>query len=338
MAGMNKVFFKEIAIGFCLGTANIIPGVSGGTFLLVFNIYERFFKILSNLSQLNRHDLSFILKLLAGAVIAILCLSDLIKYLILNHFSIIYSLFFGLIIISIIIPLKMLTYKKTFLVLFYILGAVATIYLTCTIDPYLKIKRKSDIYEKQYLEQNLVKQAQQEGNKKTFFINSQYSFNDYAYIFLCGAIAVSAMFLPGISGSLVLILMGVYFEVLSAISTLKSFNMDNILFLFIFLSGIIIGGLLFARFINIIFNKYYNQVLAFLTGLMAGSLYALWPFKKVVVMSEQYIKQDGIISVVNNLVVKTNINKLPELGFDLIFPCAAFLAGCCIMLLFVRKK
>ena len=103
-------------MGFCLGTANIIPGVSGGTFLLIFNIYERVFAILNRINKdllpvlcshgaclvkklgrrgsvpdfvnfLSENDFIFLLKLLAGAAIAILGLSALMKYLLVHHFS-----------------------------------------------------------------------------------------------------------------------------------------------------------------------------------------------------------------------------------------------------------
>ncbi|MCK5164352.1 MAG: DUF368 domain-containing protein, partial [Desulfobacula sp.] len=102
---------KELLIGFCLGTANIIPGVSGGTFLLVFKIYERFFSILNNINKasilefsaciikiifkaekahsfkafinfLKKNDFIFLFKLVVGAVVAIIALASLMKYLI----------------------------------------------------------------------------------------------------------------------------------------------------------------------------------------------------------------------------------------------------------------
>ncbi len=111
---------KELLMGFCLGVANIIPGVSGGTFLLVFGIYERVFLILNQINRSfvfkclelvffcfrrpvpgvkNMYAFSretgffFLFKLAAGAVAAILALSSLMKYLLLHHFSVTYSLF-----------------------------------------------------------------------------------------------------------------------------------------------------------------------------------------------------------------------------------------------------
>ncbi len=137
------VFFllRDIAMGFCLGTANIIPGVSGGTFLLIFNIYERVFTVLEHINPSNiihvlnsaakiicgparqahlknlaqffeSKDFFFVLRLATGAVGAIFLLSGLMKYLLVHYFSPTYALFFGLILVSIIVPLRMMTQKK----------------------------------------------------------------------------------------------------------------------------------------------------------------------------------------------------------------------------------
>jgi len=357
---------KELLIGFCLGAANIIPGVSGGTFLLIFKIYERVFSILNNINRANtlyilssiikiifkpdksgsinmfveflkKNDFIFLLKLITGAVTAILCLSSLMKYLIVYQFSATYSLFFGLILISIIIPVKMLKTKKIYLILFAVLGALATIYVSYAVNPYEKVVKKSKHYEAQYLktDHNIVKENQV---NKIFSFTGKYTVNEYVYALLCGAIAVSAMVLPGISGSLVLILMGEYFAVVAAISGLKTLNLDHIVFLGSFAIGILFGGLFFAKFVNMLLNKFYNETMAFLAGLMAGSLYALWPFKKSMVMASQYIKNDGIIKIVENVRIYTNINELPKLDHQLYIALITFITGCIIMLFFIKKE
>ena len=357
---------KELLIGFCLGAANIIPGVSGGTFLLIFKIYERVFSILNNINRANilyilssiikiifkpdksgsingfveffkKNDFIFLLKLITGAVIAILCLSSLMKYLIIHQFCATYSLFFGLILISIIIPVKMLENKTTYLILFAALGAIATIYVSYSVNPYDKIKKKSEHYEAQYLksDHNITKEKQ---GVKNFSFTGKYTFNEYVYALLCGAIAISAMVLPGISGSLVLILMGEYFAVVSAISGLKTLNLDNMVFLGCFAIGLVFGGLIFARFVNFILKRFYNATMAFLAGLMAGSLYALWPFKNSIIMEQQYVKHDGVITVVENARIYTNINELPVMGEQLYISGLFFITGCIIMLFFIKKE
>ncbi|MEN8211784.1 MAG: DUF368 domain-containing protein [Thermodesulfobacteriota bacterium] len=357
---------KELLIGFCLGAANIIPGVSGGTFLLIFKIYERVFSILNNINRANilyilssvikiifkpdksdsintffeflkKKDFIFLLKLITGAIIAILCLSSLMKYLIVHQFCATYSLFFGLILISIIIPVKMLENRKIYLMLFAACGALATIYVSYAVNPYDKIKKKSEHYESQYLKAD-YDITNEKHEIKIFSFTGKYTFNEYIYALICGAVAISAMVLPGISGSLVLILMGEYFAVVSAISGLKTLNLDNMVFLGCFAIGLIFGGLIFARFVNFVLKRFYNPTMAFLAGLMAGSLYALWPFKNSIIMAQQYIKQDGVISIIENVRIYTNINELPVMGAQLYISSLFFITGCIIMLFFIKKE
>ena len=358
-------FIKELLMGFCLGTANIIPGVSGGTFLLIFKIYERVFSILNNINKANilyflscigrlifksgksssldtfveflrNNDFIFLLKLLVGAGVAIVFLSSLMKVLIISHFSVTYALFFGLILISIIIPVKMLKEKKVYLLFFVVLGAICTIYVAYEVNPYEKVNKKSEFYAGKYLENQTFDKEKKDA--AAFLFTGKYTFDEYGYALICGAVAVSAMVLPGISGSLVLILMGEYFEVISAISGLKTLNWENLAFLGCFGMGVIFGGLLFARLITAVLKRYYNATMAFLMGLMIGSLYALWPFKKSIIMAQQYIKKDGVISIVQNMRIYTNINEIPQMGSQLLFPLVSFIIGCIIMSFFVNKE
>ncbi len=369
----KSLTLKELIIGFCLGTANIIPGVSGGTFLLVFNIYERVFSILSNinisniricfdllhrltfkpdksgtfcgiLDFLNKNDFIFLMKLIIGAIIAIISLSSLMKYLIIHHFSVTYALFFGLILMSVSIPVKMLKQKKKYLILFILLGTVATILVTYSVDPYKKARIKSDTYETQYvknqvgMENHSVTPSTIPEKSNALSFMGKYSLDEYIYAAICGAASVSAMVLPGISGSLVLILMGQYFEVVSAISGLATLNIDDILFLSVFALGMIIGGLLFAKFVSAVLTRFYDATMAFLIGLMVGSLYALWPFKKSMLMASQYIKKDGVIQIVHDTKIYTNINIMPQLDVELVYCFAAFMVGCAVMVMFAQKE
>lgn len=370
----NLVLLKEMLIGFCLGTANIIPGVSGGTFLLIFNIYERVFAILDQINKTNvifilscvarivfkpdrrssvrdltefliKHDFFFLIKLMTGAVIAIITLSSLMKYLLTHHFSPTYSLFFGLILVSIIIPVNMLKKKKLSLLIFAFLGAVATIYVTYAVNPYEKAKKKSDHYKIQYEQNQEINRPRADHDTRTDMTSDQstawkgsYTAPEFLYAFFCGAVAVSAMVLPGISGSLVLILMGEYFVVIKAISGLKTLDPGHMIFLGCFGLGIAAGGLLFAKFINLVLSRYYDPTMAFLSGLMAGSLYALWPFKKAIVMAREYVKEGNMITVAENVRIYTNINELPSAGMPLLIAAAAFLAGCAVMFLFIKQE
>ncbi|MDD9301524.1 MAG: DUF368 domain-containing protein [Desulfobacter sp.] len=351
-------------MGFCLGVANIIPGVSGGTFLLVFGIYEQVFSILNQINKpflmrlaalvlalvknvgkkgtardlirfLRESGFLFLFKLAAGAFFAIIALSSLMKYLLLDHFSMTYALFFGLILVSIIIPIKMLKCFNASIFCFVLLGALLTVFVAGSVNPYDKIKMKSDHLARAY--------AQAGGEHESVRASSSafthgYGLNEYLYIGICGALAISATVLPGISGSLVLILMGAYFEVISAISALKTLNPETYLFLGVFGLGVLLGGLLFARLVSFVLSRYYKRTMAFLTGLMIGSLYALWPFKQSIVMARQYVREQGEIKVMENVLVQTNINVLPGTEDPLILPVLCFIIGCLVMAGFVRAE
>ncbi|HAR33496.1 MAG TPA: DUF368 domain-containing protein [Desulfobacter sp.] len=359
---------KELLMGFCLGVANIIPGVSGGTFLLVFGIYERVFLILNQINKnfvlkclklvfacfmhpvqgvknfyafFKENGFFFLFKLAAGTAVAILALSSLMKYLLLHHFCVTYSFFFGLILVSIIIPVKMLKRFDARAVLCLLAGVGITVWVSAMVNPYDKIKMKSDylsrIFQVQGGSAAGLDASMPESGKIASTVQG-YSPEDYLYIAFCGAIAISATILPGVSGSLVLILMGTYFDVISAISELKSFHWETFVFLGIFGLGVIFGGLLFARLVSFVLYRCYNATMAFLGGLMIGSLYALWPFKETVLMAQQYVKQAGEIICLDNVAVQTNINVLPTKDDPVIAAFVFFVLGGIIMMLFVRKE
>ncbi len=368
---------KQMFMGFCLGTANIIPGVSGGTFLLIFNIYERVFAILNQINGplilrfghtlwgvvknlggggstrnlmefLRETDAFFLVKLMLGAVTAIISLSTLMKYLLVHHFTYTYSFFFGLILVSIIIPLKLIESWKGYVVFFILLGMVATVSVSWSVNPYDKVKIKSDQLEQVYLGLSGQGKADASSPSKAgadkvqtsgmLALTGKYTLQEYGYAAVCGAVSVCAMILPGVSGSLVLILMGAYFDVISALSLLGQGHLDTFAFLGCFGVGILGGGLLFARMISFVLKRYYNGTMAFLLGLMVGSLHALWPFKQVMVMARQYVKENGQILVLENSPVYTNIMILPANLHHLILASVFFLMGCAVMVAFVRAE
>jgi len=119
------------------------------------------------------------------------------------------------------------------------------------------------------------------------------------YIFICGILAISAMILPGVSGSFLLILLGVYFEILKAI------NLLDLPVLATFTVGCILGLLVFVRFLQFIMNKYYSGTIAFLIGLMLGSLWNVWPFKYSKVIGEKRVFLENYLpsSVDMNLII-----------------------------------
>ena len=364
---------KELFMGFCLGVANIIPGVSGGTFLLVFGIYERVFAIVNQINgrflrrllslslsavrhmggkgtgcelikTLRNTGLLFLMTLVLGAGAAIVSLSGLMKFLLLNHFSVTYALFFGLILVSVIIPIKMMKRFSAGHLIFLLLGIGLTVAVAWMVNPYDKIRMKSDALESQYhaggtsVDTSLDKRDIGGTGKSPLSFTGRYSANEYIFIGCAGALAISATVLPGISGSLVLILMGAYFDVIAAISALRSPNLDTLSYLAVLGFGVMMGGILFAKLVSYVMGRFYNATMAFLTGLMVGSLYALWPFKKSVVMARQFIREDGQIRMLENVQVQTNINVLPGSEDPLVAAIICFVIGGVVMAGFIKAE
>ena len=367
-------WLKDLVVGFFIGLANIIPGVSGGTFLLIFGIYERVINVVNGLNSktvieiftstfsilkssdknselqklfklLNKLDLFFFSRLILGALFAIVVLSALMKYLLENQFSVTYALFFGLILTSTIIPFKLIKKRAAILILPFIAGTALTLFVATSVNPAEKAVKKSDRYKKRFEialgEKNLLKEdtaKTTDASETAFSYTGKYSAGEYLYAAFTGSVAISAMVLPGISGSLVMILMGEYFEVINAISGLKTVELDYIFFLTSFSLGMLFGLLLFAKLIKIIFDKFYDTTMAFLLGLMAGSLYTLWPFKSFITIKEQFIKSDGVVIVKENVDIFTNHNILWKSSEELIPAVIAFGIGAVIMFLFSKRE
>lgn len=273
---------STILKGAVLGLAMIIPGVSGGTMALVLGIYERLIRAIRgfSLSTLgdasgllaeflralpgeasaapsraakkasilwNSHDMSFLVVLLAGALLSVFSFSHLIEDLLNTYPKPTYGFFFGLVGASIIFPFR-LTERKS-MVEFCCAGVAIALTIAFT---------ASRIDTGQGLEAGK---------------SDPYSLANCARFAICGILASSAMLLPGISGSFLLLLLGIYHEVLSILN-----NRDYLL-LSVFTAGCLLGLALFARVIHFLLNRYHSPTMAFLGGLMAGSLWKFWPFK-----------------------------------------------------------
>lgn len=347
---------RDIVTGFLVGVANIIPGVSGGTFLLVFGIFERVMndldalkrefigELLSVLKALPRapfnpqsralvarwitaRDIPFLARILAGAVCAILVLSEIMKYLLANHFEPTYAFFLGLIALSVVVPARLVRSWRPSLIVPMVVGLAVTVYVTAAVNPADKAKTKSEHYRQQS-----VSLGVSEGDIAPL---QAYSPGEYAYGALAGAVAVSAMALPGISGSLVLILMGQYRVVLGAVSDLKTLAPGAVAFVAFFCMGLGIGLMLFAKLINWVLARFHDMTMAFLLGLMAGSAWALWPFKRTIT-ADLYMREAGTVQVIRDVIIRTNQNVFPSIS-DLALPLLFFAVGCIVMGLFTLR-
>lgn len=244
-----------------MGAADVIPGVSGGTVAFITGIYEELiFSIraidLNALQLLGSFQLkacwkkingNFLVCILAGIVTSLLTLSKVMTLLLERNPISIWSFFFGLILVS--SPLILRDIKQwNFITSLTFIAGVALAYFVTVISP----------------------------------INTP---NNLLFVFIAGAVAVCAIILPGISLALVLLLLGKYEYIVTAIF---NFNIPVIL---VFTAGCIIGLTLFSNFLGWMLTRFRFPTLALLAGVMIGSLNKVWPWKEVIAFR---IDPDGI--------------------------------------------
>lgn len=257
--------FKEAPFlyikGFFMGSADVVPGVSGGTIALIFGIYYRFVNAIKSVDSkaiksalkfrlgdvFDQVHWKFLLILLTGAFSAVLFFTRIIPLpeLMHSHPELIYGLFFGLILGSVfllIYDLKDFSWK---IVLYIAIGTFVG-YQVVTLVP-------------------------TETPDNTIFI------------FFSGSIAISAMVLPGISGSFILLILRKYDTVLGSFGKLGGpETVEALVVLVPFGFGILFGLAVFARLLSWLLKRYYTPTLCILIGFMAGSLYIIWPFQEQV--------------------------------------------------------
>ncbi len=288
--------------GVVIGIANIIPGVSGGTMALVLGIYERLIdalhkmgprtarELLSALSfsshgiarakrELQRIDFAFLTWIGIGAALAILLTAKLMDYLILNQHEPTFAFFCGLILVSIAFPWRMRKGKLTpaCIVTLAIATILALLLSMGTIGPQQadKARQKLAIKEQKAMEQTAT------GTPSITRLD--HSPKRLLYMAMSGAIAISAMILPGVSGSFIALLLGVYFDILRAISE------RDLLILAAFGIGCAIGIIIFSRLLSYVLTRWHDPTMTFLIGLMIGSLYGLWPFRDFEMVGDEKV-------------------------------------------------
>ena len=275
-----------------MGAADVVPGVSGGTMAFILGIYGELLdsikKILSPQTLLllcrfriktifTTLPLPFLAVLGSGILFSIALFSTHIQWMLENQLILILSFFFGL-----------------------ILGSILTV------RPQVK-KWSLSRYA-----------ALIAGTAAGFLVVGLPVLSSPPtgkwYLVLCGAIAICAMILPGISGSFILLLMGKYQYILNAVNKLKSGVSigENLLTLALFGLGLILGIGFFCRFLSWLLRKYNDVTVAVLMGFMIGSLRKVWPWKE------------------GNLI--NNGNIIPELNGDLLYPVLLAAAGIVIVL------
>lgn len=243
-----------------MGVAETIPGVSGGTIAFITGIYERLLKSIRSFgpsaikawkaggisAAWTTVDGNFLLRLFGGMILGILIGVFGMAYLLENYPLQVWGFFFGLIAASAIYIGKQVGQWSVFTALITLLTVVLAYWVT------------------------IATPAQ--GSESL------------AYVFICGVIAISALMLPGLSGSFMLLLLGMYQFVLHDTlkdGVLEQHDLGAVVTLGVFGLGCLLGVLTFARVLSWLFDHYRDLTLAGLTGFMIGSLNKVWPWQEV---------------------------------------------------------
>ncbi|WP_424351038.1 DUF368 domain-containing protein [Lutimonas sp.] len=278
--------------GVAMGAADVVPGVSGGTIAFISGIYE---ELIDSISKVNLNTLklwkkegfssmwkelngNFLISLVIGIGLSIITLAKLIRHLLETQPILIWSFFFGLVLASIIYVARQITRWNLGAIILLIAGALAAYFIT-TLTP-------------------------------------QTTNASYPYVFFSGALAICAMILPGISGSFILLLLGMYKPVLDAIHD------KNLGLLATLMLGAVVGLLSFSRLLKWLFDHYENLTLAVLTGFIIGSLNKIWPWKEIL---ESEMINGKLKILEEKSVLPSSYKGDPQLVWALLLAAAGFL-------------
>ena len=241
--------------GFIMGIANIIPGVSGGTLAIILGIYEKFIGAISNIFSNFKENLKFLLLVFIGMGLSLVTMSNVITYSY-ENFPIPTTMFFmGLVIGGIPLLYKKVKGKKekkeisSWIIFFATFSIVIIIALSDKIFA---------------------------GTLGTVDF-SNMSLGNYILLFLVGAIAAATMIIPGVSGSLVLMLLGYYYPIINLIKELTQFNnlFSNLLVAGVFGVGILVGIVLISKLIEFLFKRFEIKTYYGVLGFIFASIIAI---------------------------------------------------------------
>jgi putative membrane protein len=241
--------------GFLMGVCDIIPGVSGGTIAFITGIYD---KLVHSITLFNKDLLKavlnfdigtvkkhvpwgFLIPLGSGIAMALISTSRLVHYLLNHHAIYTWSVFTGLILASVVFLSKEIQWKKFENLIIFLIGTLGAYFLVGMIP-----------------------------------VQTPES---YLFIFFSGCVAISAMILPGISGSFILLLLGKYAYITGALR--NPFVGENFTILIFFALGCGVGILAFSRLLDFLLLKYQQAIFSLLTGFILGALRKIWPWKEV---------------------------------------------------------
>lgn len=238
--------------GAAMGAADIIPGVSGGTVAFITGIYE---ELLSSLASLSPSKFSvlknqgfnifwrdingtFLLTLFSGILFSVFSLAKLISFLLSGWPHLVWSFFLGLIIASIYSVGKGVKHWRAEPIFGAMFGGLVAFFITLASPTTIEMTPIT--------------------------------------VFFAGTIAISAMILPGISGSFILVLLGMYQNILTAVKTF------DVLILATFAGGCLCGLAVMSRILTWAFRRFHDLTLAVLMGFMIGAMNKIWPWKETI--------------------------------------------------------
>lgn len=277
--------------GMGMGAADVVPGVSGGTIAFIAGIYDELIDSIKsvNLTALRllvrgrvaefwRHvNGTFLLSILTGIGISVFSLAKIITWLLVEQPVLVWSFFFGLVLASTWSVARSIKGWDWKTVAAFVCGTAAAWFITAATP------------------------AETPSN--------------LPFVFVCGAIAICAMILPGISGSFILVLLGKYFYIMEAVKTL------DLVVLGVFIVGASVGITTFSRLLSYALKHVRNLTLAVLSGFMLGSLNKVWPWKVTVAT---YTDSHGVLKplVEENILPDRSVPEavvLMLVGFFLVY-------------------
>ena len=290
---MNRKITNYIVIsikGMAMGAADAVPGISGGTIALLLGIYEELITTIGNINlslfkELNngfysfwkKLNGSFLLSLIIGIGVSLITFIKLTAYLFDKYPILIWSFFLGLVLATIFVIYKLVKSWNYINLIFVITSTFISFYIG------------------------------------SINITADIGIN-LAYIFICGIIAASAMIIPGISGALILVILGLYSTIINAVNNLEY---DKIV---TFALGAIIGLLSFSKIIKWMFNKNSSLTYSILLGFVIGSLSEVWPWKSELgenILPSSYIGENylfySIILISIGFLLIFSIEKIQKL-------------------------
>lgn len=248
-----KEYIINMFNGFCMALADSVPGVSGGTIAFLLGFYDNFINSLDDLFRGNfaakKKALTFLIKLGIGWVIGFLASATVLSNLFSTKIYAMSSLFIGFIIaaIPLIVKQELESFKGKYKnVIFAVLGLLLVVGITL-------------------LSSNTLPDVN---------IKSPSAFT-YVYVFIAASIAITAMVLPGISGSTLLLVFGLYIPIMNSIKEFLKFNLSVLPILIVFGFGVLFGIVFFVKLLRIGLEKYRSQICYAIIGMMVGSLYSI---------------------------------------------------------------